>query len=74
MIIHKNTFTCYFTNSNTQKTFPSLWEAQQAAEAYCGNASWRKPFPREETYLYGPGDGTTSVMIRQDFEFADGPV
>lgn len=65
------TFTCYYTNSDTKKQFPSLVEAQQAASDYCGNRSYAKPFTHEETYLYGPGDGSTSVMIRQDVEFVD---
>ncbi len=69
-IIHKDTYTCYFINSNTEKAFPSLKEAQAAAEAYCGNRRYVKPFPSEETYLYGPGNGETSVMVRQDIEFA----
>jgi hypothetical protein len=68
-IIHKSTFTCYFHNSDTEKQFPSLAEAQKAAESYCGNNRSTKPFPDEETYLYGPGDGSVSVMIRQDIEF-----
>ena len=68
-IILKDTYTCYFTNSGTEKTFPSLLEAKKAAENYCGNKVYVKPFSDEETYIYGPGDGSTSVMIRQDFDF-----
>jgi hypothetical protein len=70
-IIHKPTFTCHFVNSDTEKQFPDKASALAAAEAYCGNRSCVKPFPREETYLFGPGDGTTSVMVRQDIEFSD---
>jgi len=70
-VIRKDTYTCYFLNSNTEKTFPSLAEARAAAEAYCGNNSYAKPLPRDNTFLYGPGDGTTSVMVRQDVEFVD---
>jgi len=69
MIIRKGTFTCRFMNSDTSKTFPSLEEAMKAAEQYCGNSSCSKPFPQENTFFYGPGDGTTSVMIREDIEF-----
>ncbi len=58
-------YTCFFMLSGTEKEFDSLEEAQQAAEAYCGNSRYAKPFKREETFLYGPGDGTTSVMIRR---------
>lgn len=63
------TFTAFFLNSDTQKSFPSLKEAQDAAEQYCGNNVYSKPFPGEESYSYGPGDGTTSVMIRENIEF-----
>jgi hypothetical protein len=63
------TFTCHFVNSNTEKQFPSLQEALDAATQYVGNRSYTKPFPRESTYLFGPGDGTTSVMVREDVEF-----
>mgnify|MGYP001612652923 CR=1 FL=1 len=70
-IIKKPTFTCYFMNSDTEKQFPSLAEALVAAEKYCGNRRYAKPIPQDEIYLYGPGDGTTSVMVRQDIEFTD---
>jgi hypothetical protein len=68
-IKYLDTFTCYFINSNTEKQFPSKEEAMEAARNYCGNNSYSKLFPNEETYIFGPGDGTTSVMVRQDVEF-----
>lgn len=37
----------------------------QAAAEYAGNSRYASPFPN--TYLYGPGDGTTSVIVRRDF-------
>lgn len=75
MIIRKGTFTCRFINSDTAKTFSTLEEAKAAAEKYCGNSSCSQPFPNEKTTLfYGPGDGTTSVMIREDIEFVKGGV
>lgn len=64
-----DTATCYFTNSDTQKKFESFEKACEAAEDYCGNGVYTRPFPEEETRLYGPGDGTTSVMVRQDISF-----
>ena len=69
MIIHKGTYTVRFMDNNTSRTFASLQEAQEVAEEYCGNGSYNKPFPAENTFLYGPGDGTTTVMIREDIEF-----
>jgi hypothetical protein len=61
-----DTYTCYFTNSDTEKQFPNKQEAFKAAQEYCGNNLYTKPFLYEETYLFGPGDGTSSVMVRQD--------
>jgi len=68
-IIRKGTFTVHFMDSNTEKQFPTLESAMAAAEAYVGNRSYAKPFRDEPTMLYGPGDGTTSVMIREDVDF-----
>ena len=62
------TATCYFTNSETEKQFSSFEEAVAAAERYVGNNNYVKPFPTENTRLYGPNDGTTSVMVRQDVD------
>jgi len=68
-IVHKDTFTVYFLNSDTEKQFAGKPEAMAAAMVYVGNSSYAKPFPNEDTYFYGPGDGTTSVIVRRDFEF-----
>ena len=73
MIIRQKTFTCYFLNSNTEKQFPNREDALNAARVYCGNNSYTKPIKADEVYLFGPGDGTTSVMVRQDIEFSDVP-
>jgi len=66
------TYTCYFINSNTEKQFPSRETALAAAEAYVGNRSYAKPIKTDDVYLFGPGDGTTSVMVRQDVLFTMG--
>lgn len=62
-------FVCFFTDTATESSrdqvFDSLAEAQKAAVDYCGCSSYNKPFPHEDTYLYGPGDGTTSVIVRK---------
>lgn len=53
-IRHLDSFTCYFMNSDTEKKFPTLEAAMNAAAAYCGNRSFLQPFPRrEQTYLCG---------------------
>ena len=70
VIKHLDTATCYFMNSETEKKFPSFEEACRAAEDYCGNSVYTRLHISEKTRLYGPGDGTTSVMVKQDFTFA----
>jgi hypothetical protein len=77
-IIRKDTFTCYFPNEDAEtpvgasKTqYPNKDAAMEAARTYVGNNSFVKPFPSDETYLFGPGDGTTSVIVSQDIEFGD---
>ena len=69
MIVHTGTYFCHFVESKTTKDFPSLEAAQQAAVEFVGNSSYAKPFPRENTYFYGPGDGTTTVMVREHVRF-----
>jgi hypothetical protein len=68
-----DSWTCYFLNSDTEKQFASKEEAVSAAEAYAGNNRhtilWHGSI--EESFLFGPGDGTTSVMVRHDCEFVD---
>ena len=71
---HLETATCYFVNSKTEKKYPSLEEAMGAAESYVGNSRFAKPFKNEEKYLYGPGDGTTSVIVSRDSEIVEEPI
>lgn len=42
----------------------SVGPAIARAERIVGNRAGACPFPDRSTYLYGPGDGTTSVMVR----------
>lgn len=67
--IRKETYTLIHTDTNAKKQFPNKEEAMTAAENSVGNRSFAKPFPNDETYLFGPGDGTTSIMVKQDSEF-----
>lgn len=67
-IKYLETATVHFYNSGTKKTFPTLAEARAAAEAYVGNRSCAKPFPDEDTFLYGPGNGDTSVQVSRDMD------
>jgi hypothetical protein len=69
MIRYLDTYSCYFCDSDSKESFYTLEKAMQAAESYCGNNNYTKPFLEEEIYLYGPGNGTTSVMVRRDVEF-----
>jgi len=52
-----------------EKQFPNKEAALKAAEKYVGNNRYNKMFPNENSYIFGPGDGTTSCMVRQDIEF-----
>lgn len=68
MIIKTGKYTCYFLNSDTEKTFDTLAEAKRAAEKYVGNNKAANIFG-DDDFLYGPGDGTTSVMVRPEITF-----
>lgn len=73
-IRYKGTYTIQFVNSHTTKQFPSLYLAMLAAENYCGNNVYTQvqifsEFPNK--YLYGPGDGTVSTIISEDFDLID---
>lgn len=51
-----------YVDTNEIKEFSSLGEAQIEARRFCGNTSF-STLP-DGTMLYGPGDGTCSVMVR----------
>lgn len=67
--LYLKTATCYFNVSDTSKQFASFELACEAAERYVGNRVYTRPFKEENTRLYGPGDGSTTVMVRQDVHF-----
>ncbi len=69
MVVRTGNYICIYYDTDKKEIFSTLDEARQAAEKYCGNNVYNKPFPDEETYLYGPGDGTTSVIIRAEVHF-----
>lgn len=50
---------------NAHKTFNTRDEAVREAERTVGNRSAANLGGAEEMTLYGPGDGTTSVMVRK---------
>lgn len=70
-IVRLSTYTCQFLDEDREQQFPSRDAALAAAAQHVGNWSYAKPIPADNVYLFGPGDGTTTVMVRQDFEFAD---
>jgi hypothetical protein len=45
----------------------TLKQAQSIAAGHVGNNRPAKPFPNEDTYLYGPGDGTTCIIVREEW-------
>lgn len=65
------TYTIQFLKSGTEKQFPNKVAAHEAAAEYCGCNRYTKPFRDEETWLYGPGDGSTTCIVQQDFDFED---
>ena len=62
-------YVVHFVNSETKRVVDNEEEAHRIAQEYVGNRSFNKPFPNENTYLYGPGNGETSVMIRAEIEW-----
>ncbi len=68
MIIRKGTYFVRFMDSDETRAGLTLAEAQRAAEEFCGNSSYSR-IPGENSFLYGPGDGTVSVMVREEIEF-----
>lgn len=68
-IVKKGTYEVYFLDSETSKGGLTLEEAKQKAENYCGNSSFTE-IHGDGTLLYGPGDGTSSVMVREEIEFS----
>jgi hypothetical protein len=68
-IRYLETATVYFVGADVEKKFPSLDAALNYAAAHVGNWSYNKPWPNEDLYLFGPGNGDTSVTVRRDVEF-----
>jgi hypothetical protein len=68
-IIKKGTYEVYYTELEKREGGLTLSEAKQKAESFCGNNSCTA-LPMDGTLLYGPGDGTTSAMVREEIEFA----
>jgi len=66
-----DTFTVHYLDCNVEVQFPNKELALDAARCYVDNNAYAKPFANDDVYLFGPGDGTTSVMVRQDVEFEE---
>ncbi len=64
----KDTFEIYLVSSReVVGSGLKLLEALRIASDLVGNESFNIAAV-ERTYLYGPGDGTTSVMVRRESE------
>jgi hypothetical protein len=50
--------------SHTLGVFESVSAARRLAESAVGNRSYAAPGGRGKMFLYGPGDGSTTVMVR----------
>lgn len=68
-IIRSGKFEVQNFNDNTVTQYDTFKEAYDAAAKIAGNRSSTKPFPNEETYLFGPGNGETSAMVREYLTF-----
>ena len=64
--IKKDTY--YLEYISEGKTLTGLTKAKafEIAEKFVGNSSYNRIFPNEERFLFGPGDGTTSIHIAQE--------
>lgn len=71
MIVRSGKFIVSFVGSDEVIKFDSLGSARTYAEEYVGNKSAARPFKDESTYLYGPGDGTTSLVVREDCDIQE---
>jgi hypothetical protein len=69
MIRYENTYSCIFYDGKEKQQFSCLEHAMNFAALYVGNNSYNKPFSEEHTYLFGPGNGDTTVMVRRDVTF-----
>ena len=62
-------YVVYHMDREEEDDKETVFSTLDAAMEYCrrqvGNNSYSQPFPQEDTYLYGPGDGSTSKMIRR---------
>lgn len=56
-------------DTNTETTVNTRDEAHAMARHHVENSAGAKPFPSEDTWLYGPGDGTTSIMVREEIDW-----
>ncbi len=59
---------CQFLNSVTERILDTKEAAMELAASYVGNTACASIFGGKQL-IYGPGDGTTSVIVRAEVEF-----
>ncbi len=64
MRVYTGKYSVRFLESDETQVANDLAAALKVASDHVGNNSYAQPFPG--TYLFGPGDGTTSVMVRRE--------
>jgi hypothetical protein len=77
MVIRKGTFTVRYMDRDHEEHFTTGTALENekaahiAAQRYVGNSAGARLFAGEKTTVYGPGDGTTSVMVQEDIDFSE---
>ncbi len=66
-----DTYSIVIPDTGDKIPFPNKEAAMKAASAMVGNHAHAKPFPNQETFFYGPGDGTTTLFVNQDSELRE---
>jgi len=64
-------FEVYDTQGKTIATELELHQALRVAKAIAGCEHYSKPFQSNHIYLFGPGDGTTTHLVRSISRFRD---
>lgn len=62
-------FILHVIGTDETRTFQSLDRAMNQAYRLVGNKRFTRPFPTEDRFLLGPGDGTTSHQVYPETEW-----